>query len=139
MADRQVGLWLIGAFGGVGSTVALGAAALKNGLMARTGLVTDLDVFRALNLDDPADFVLGGHDIRTSDFASGAAAVGRGVPAFSIQLIDSKEQLVSLSKSNLREYGFFKTSPMPSYKDKLNGQELADVVSYLLSLKGQTP
>ena len=26
---------------------------------------------------------------------------------------------------------------MPSYKDKLNAQELADVVSYLVSLKGQ--
>ena len=34
-------------------------------------------------------------------------------------------------------YGFVDQSPMPSYKDKLNAQELADVVSYLVSLKGR--
>jgi alcohol dehydrogenase (cytochrome c) len=54
---------------------------------------------------------------------------------FSVELLDTKERLVSLSKANLREYGFV-TSAMPSYKDKLDSQELADVVSYLKSLKG---
>ena len=29
------------------------------------------------------------------------------------------------------------TSPMPSYRDKLTTQELADVIGYLMSLKGQ--
>ncbi len=53
-----------------------------------------------------------------------------------IQLIDEKEHLLSLSKSDLREFELLKTSPMPSYKDKLTQQEIADVVSYLLSLKG---
>ena len=28
-------------------------------------------------------------------------------------------------------------SPMPSYRDKLTTQELADVIAYLMSLKGQ--
>jgi mono/diheme cytochrome c family protein len=28
-------------------------------------------------------------------------------------------------------------SPMPSYKDKLNTQQLADLVGYLVSLKGK--
>jgi cytochrome c oxidase cbb3-type subunit 3 len=53
-----------------------------------------------------------------------------------IQVIDDKEHLVSISKSDLQEYQLLKTSPMPSYKDKLSSQEIADVVSYLLSLKG---
>ena len=53
-----------------------------------------------------------------------------------IQLIDEKERLISLPKSDLRELVLVKTSPMPSYKDKLTSQEIADVVSYLLSLKG---
>ena len=53
-----------------------------------------------------------------------------------IQLIDEKEHLLSLSKSDLREYALLKTSPMPSYKGKLTQQEISDVVSYLLSLKG---
>jgi len=29
-------------------------------------------------------------------------------------------------------------SPMPSYRDKLSSQELADLLSYLVTLKGQT-
>ena len=36
-----------------------------------------------------------------------------------------------------RATGSSTQSPMPSYKDKLNAQELADVVSYLVSLKGR--
>jgi len=55
---------------------------------------------------------------------------------FTMQFINSKEQLVSLQKSDIRESAFVSKSPMPSYKDKLNTQERADVVSYLISLKG---
>ena len=40
-------------------------------------------------------------------------------------------------KADLREFTISKTSPMPSYKDKLSGREIADVLAYLLSLKGQ--
>ena len=55
---------------------------------------------------------------------------------FSVQLIDSKGRLQSLEKSSLKEYGFIDKSPMPTYRDKLNPRELADLVSYLVSLKG---
>lgn len=55
---------------------------------------------------------------------------------FSVQMIDTKEQLRSFVKADLREYGFI-ASPMPSYKSTFNAQELADVVSYLVSLKGR--
>jgi putative heme-binding domain-containing protein len=57
--------------------------------------------------------------------------------AFTVQLLDSKEQLRSFQKSNLREYAFVDSSPMPSYRDKLSAEELADLVGYLVSLKGQ--
>ena len=53
-----------------------------------------------------------------------------------IQLIDQTERLVSLSKSDLREYTILKSSPMPSYQGKLSSQEIADLISYLLSLRG---
>ena len=55
---------------------------------------------------------------------------------FTLQLLDG-ERLVSLSKSDLREYTLLANSPMPSYRDKLSRQELADVVSYLASLRGR--
>ena len=69
---------------------------------------------------------------------NGATITGRlmNQDSFTVQLIDSREQLVSLMKSNVREFAFI-NSPMPSYKDKLSSQELADLVSYLASLRGR--
>lgn len=55
---------------------------------------------------------------------------------FSLQMLDNKERLVAFQKSNLREYGFIPTPPMPSYRSKLSAQEITDLVSYLASLKG---
>lgn len=55
---------------------------------------------------------------------------------FTVQLLDTKERLRSFVKSDLREHGFA-DSPMPSYRNTLTQQEIADVVSYLVSLKGR--
>ena len=38
--------------------------------------------------------------------------------------------------AGLREITTLKESSMPSYKDKLSPQELADLINYLVSLKG---
>jgi len=55
---------------------------------------------------------------------------------YTVQLIDDQERLVSLVKADLREYELAKTSPMPSVAGKLTADEQADLVAYLLSLKG---
>ena len=55
---------------------------------------------------------------------------------YTVQLIDTNERLVSLSKPDLREYTVLKTSTMPSYKEKLSAAELDDVIAYLRTLKG---
>ena len=56
--------------------------------------------------------------------------------AFTVQLMDSKERLVSFQRANLKELVFLDQSAMPSYQSKLTDTEVADVVSYLVSLKG---
>ena len=68
----------------------------------------------------------------------GATVTGRLLnhDSFTVQLIDSREQLRSFSKATLREYAFVESSPMPSSRDKLNARELVDVIRYLVSLKG---
>ena len=68
----------------------------------------------------------------------GETITGRllNVDTFTVQILDSKERLLSFQRSDLRESGFVNESPMPSYRGKLSTQELADVVAYLLSLKG---
>jgi cytochrome c oxidase cbb3-type subunit 3 len=56
--------------------------------------------------------------------------------AFTVELFDARERLLSFSKADLKEYSFLEKSPMPSYQGKLSPKELADLVSYLVSLKG---
>jgi mono/diheme cytochrome c family protein len=57
------------------------------------------------------------------------------IDTFNVQVFDSSEKLANISRDNVREMTM--ASPMPSYKEKLTTQELADVVAYLVSLKGQ--
>lgn len=64
MAQKRIGLWLIGAKGGVATTVMTGLAALARGLVEPIGLITETEPFHALNLIDWSDIVIGGHDIR---------------------------------------------------------------------------
>jgi putative heme-binding domain-containing protein len=56
---------------------------------------------------------------------------------YGVQIMDDHERLHSLVKADLREYTIGTTSSMPSFKGKLSSAEIADVVTYLLSLKGQ--
>jgi cytochrome c1 len=55
---------------------------------------------------------------------------------FTVQLLDADEELRSFMKADLRAQAFIDT-PMPSYRDELAAQEIADVVSYLVSLRGE--
>src|SRR5690349_16916756 len=64
MARSRIGIWLIGAKGGVATTALTGLAALKKGLIGNAGLVSQLPQFEHLNLSDWKDLVVGGHDIR---------------------------------------------------------------------------
>jgi putative heme-binding domain-containing protein len=56
---------------------------------------------------------------------------------FTIQLLDSSSRLRLLDMSTVREFTILKESPMPSYRDRLDAQEVADIVAYLTTLKGR--
>jgi putative heme-binding domain-containing protein len=58
---------------------------------------------------------------------------------FQVLMMDPKEQLRSFTRSELREQGFVKGSAMPSFRQTLSRQELADVIAYLGTLKGVVP
>jgi putative heme-binding domain-containing protein len=55
---------------------------------------------------------------------------------YTVQLVDERERLLSLDKATLREYTILTTSAMPAYREILNEDERADLLAYLLSLKG---
>ena len=53
MTRQRVGLWLVGAFGGVGTTITLGLTAMARGLADRTGLVSELHFLQACHCPSP--------------------------------------------------------------------------------------
>lgn len=90
------------------------------------------------SLVDPAADVQAGNRFYRVVMRDGTVVTGRLLShdTFTVQMLDTKERLRSFAKSDLREHGF-SDSPMPSFKNTLTPQELADVVSYLVSLKGR--
>ncbi|MDX1965365.1 MAG: inositol-3-phosphate synthase [Pirellulales bacterium] len=64
MPHARVGLWLIGAKGGVATTAMTGLIALQQGWLGTTGLITATPPFAGLKLRNWGDWVIGGHDIR---------------------------------------------------------------------------
>ena len=63
---------------------------------------------------------------------AGTAAIFRGVNQLAL---DSKGRLLSFKRKDVLESKFVPASPMPSYRNKLNDQELEDLVSFLVSVK----
>jgi putative heme-binding domain-containing protein len=56
--------------------------------------------------------------------------------ALSVQLMTPKEELKTYLRVNLRELTILDKGLMPSVQGKLSDQQVADIVSYLTSLKG---
>jgi putative heme-binding domain-containing protein len=56
---------------------------------------------------------------------------------YTVQVIDEAERLVSLDKADIRELEVTKTSPMPPATGVLTSDEIADLVGYLMSLRGE--
>ena len=108
--------------------------------------LTDIGLIRGpgelhQKLTDPNALVRPGNRFVEATTRQGAKIAGRllNQDTFTIQLLDSNERLVSLARSDVRDFTFAKLSPMPSYRDKLSAAELDDVVAYLVSLKGLRP
>jgi putative heme-binding domain-containing protein len=55
---------------------------------------------------------------------------------YTVQLIDDQERLTSLIKADLKEYEIGTVSPMPPAGKVLSPDEIADLLAYLLTLKG---
>lgn len=87
---------------------------------------------------DPNESILPEHRFVRAVTRQGVVITGRRLneDSHTLQLIDTDERLRSLSKSDLREFTLLTTSSMPSYQGKFSSSELADLVTYLLSLKG---
>jgi putative heme-binding domain-containing protein len=96
--------------------------------------VADLDQA----LSDPNAVIMPENRMFRAVTNTGTTLTGRilNQDTFTVQLIDSKERLLSFQRSDLKEFSPIDMSPMPAYKDSLTAAERADLVAYLMSLKG---
>lgn len=100
MASRKLGLWLIGAKGGVATSVTVGLVALRKGLTTDQGLVTQLPQFAGLDLPAWSDFTLGGHEIRETTLFAEAQQLVRNNHALDGDLVAKcKADLDKLDKN----------------------------------------
>lgn len=117
----------IGQVGATGSAPALGliGATRNAGRLAAT-------------LHDPTGTMIPINRPVQAVLADGTVVSGRRLneDTYTVQLIDDTGRLRSLDKTALRSFTVLETSPMPSYTNRLTDQEIADVVAYLLTLRG---
>jgi cytochrome c oxidase cbb3-type subunit III len=92
-------------------------------------------------LTDPSADIRTGNRTAKVLTKNGTTIIGRllNQDTYSLQLIDAKGNLLSLQKDAVRQWEVMATSAMPNFTDKLTAQDLADVVSYLQTLKTPVP
>ncbi len=142
MRRHRVGLWLVGAFGGVGTTITLGLATMARGLTDRTGLVSELPLFAGLPLPDPSDFVVGGHDIRQTTFAESAEEFRRNSGVFEAHWIKECHEELAAATARVRpgtaagagpaiaRLGQWRSAPTPSTPAAVIDEIAADMVVF---------
>ncbi|MDG1875528.1 MAG: inositol-3-phosphate synthase [Mariniblastus sp.] len=100
--SKRVGLWLVGAHGGVSTTVAVGLSALKLQATQNWGLVSELEQFSNLDFIDWSNIVLGGHEIRETDSRTEALLLAGVTPAINRELIIKCESELAEFDKNVR-------------------------------------
>ncbi|MEI7685274.1 MAG: inositol-3-phosphate synthase [Planctomycetota bacterium] len=102
MSQRRIGLWLIGAWGGVASTATLGVAALAKKLIDTTSLVSANPAFAGLALDEFTQFVVGGHDIRKTSYRESIRDLHKRSNIFDLDLIEACQPTLDVWNENVR-------------------------------------
>jgi len=105
--------------------------------------LTDIGAIRTAatlhaSLVDPTGTMLAVNRPVRAVLADGTELNGRRLneDTYTIQIIDQDERLRSLEKTTLRELSALAESTMPPATDVLDEQDMADVLAYLLTLKG---
>ncbi len=102
MAKSRVGVWLIGARGGVASTAIVGLVGLQKGRLGTEGLVSELPCFKQLGLCDWKDIVIGGHEVRDVTLADEARRMVTESRAIEAGWIESCQDELARIDANIR-------------------------------------
>jgi len=102
MPPSRIGVWLIGAKGGVATTAITGLANLVRGAVEPIGLVTALPPFDRLDLVRFEDIVVGGHDIRPGRLGDEARRMWTESRAILPELLDGAADYLAAVEPRLR-------------------------------------
>jgi myo-inositol-1-phosphate synthase len=80
----------------------LGLAAMARGLVDRTGLVSELPLFEELELAQPGDIVIGGHDIRQTSFAESAEEFRKNSGVFDREWLSACSEDLAAASARVR-------------------------------------
>jgi myo-inositol-1-phosphate synthase len=102
MSAPRIGIWIIGARGGVAVTTLVGLAALRVGQTSEIGLVSALPEFSHLPLARWEQFVVGGHEIRSPTLVSEAERLHRESRVISSETLAASRDFLTACDANIR-------------------------------------
>ena len=102
MTASRIGIWLLGARGGVATTTVLGLAALKRQSTTETGLVSALPIFQDVVFPQWVQFVVGGHEIRKGSLSASAWQLHHESRVFSADMIRDCQPDLEDADANIR-------------------------------------
>src|SRR3954468_3909679 len=89
MSAPRVGIWFIGARGGVAATATVGLIGLQKQLTQSTGLVSELPYFTGVDFASWPSFVVGGHEIREGTLLGAVERLRTDSHVFDSALVDA--------------------------------------------------
>ncbi|HEY4232242.1 MAG TPA: inositol-3-phosphate synthase [Lacipirellulaceae bacterium] len=102
MTPPRIGVWFIGARGGVAATATMGLLALQKKLTTSIGLVSELPQFAKLDLAAWDSLVVGGHEVRDSTLPDSIDRLHCESRVFAPGLIDSCHTDLAAVDSRIR-------------------------------------
>ncbi|MHC5210020.1 MAG: inositol-3-phosphate synthase [Planctomycetota bacterium] len=97
---EPVGVWMVGALGGIGTTLVVGARAIARELVSDGGVLTNRPEFAGLDLVPIPDLVFGGHEVRVSNFWESAKEISQQSRSIDPGVVEAlKNDLLDVSEA----------------------------------------
>jgi myo-inositol-1-phosphate synthase len=100
--EKKLGVWVVGACGGVATCAVAGVEAVKAGVAGTTGLVSESPEFRDLGLAGLDRMVFGGHEIRKVDWVQAAEEFARENGVLTPAILDAVRPALREHSKRLR-------------------------------------
>jgi myo-inositol-1-phosphate synthase len=102
MESEPIGIWVVGAFGTVATTMVVGARAVAAGIAPAFGLVSEAPGLANLGLAPLESLVFGGHEIRDSSFEASAREISARNGSLQERWIDQLRPELEKASSDVR-------------------------------------